>query len=85
MVVVSIVTFKPPHYGAYVFPNWANALGWAIALSSMVMVPVYAAYKFCSLPGSFREVGVCLGLALRSPREHREVSSAHFCAWAVCV
>ncbi|XP_058536188.1 sodium-dependent dopamine transporter isoform X2 [Ochotona princeps] len=55
VVVVSIVTFKPPHYGAYVFPNWANALGWAIALSSMVMVPVYAAYKFCSLPGSFRE------------------------------
>ncbi|VCW69406.1 unnamed protein product, partial [Gulo gulo] len=50
VVVVSIVTFRPPHYGAYIFPEWANALGWAIATSSMSMVPIYAAYKFCSLP-----------------------------------
>ncbi|XP_030669635.1 sodium-dependent dopamine transporter [Nomascus leucogenys] len=55
VVVVSIVTFRPPHYGAYIFPDWANALGWVIATSSMAMVPIYAAYKFCSLPGSFRE------------------------------
>ncbi|XP_033034618.1 sodium-dependent dopamine transporter [Trachypithecus francoisi] len=55
VVVVSIVTFRPPHYGAYIFPDWANALGWVIAASSMAMVPIYAAYKFCSLPGSFRE------------------------------
>uniref|UniRef100_G1RJZ8 Sodium-dependent dopamine transporter n=1 Tax=Nomascus leucogenys TaxID=61853 RepID=G1RJZ8_NOMLE len=56
VVVVSIVTFRPPHYGAYIFPDWANALGWVIATSSMAMVPIYAAYKFCSLPGSFREL-----------------------------
>lgn len=56
VVVVSIVTFRPPHYGDYVFPEWANALGWAIAASSMSMVPIYAAYKFCSLSGSLREV-----------------------------
>ncbi|PNI27656.1 SLC6A3 isoform 1 [Pan troglodytes] len=55
VVVVSIVTFRPPHYGAYIFPDWANALGWVIATSSMAMVPIYAAYKFCSLRGSFRE------------------------------
>ncbi|XP_063475666.1 sodium-dependent dopamine transporter isoform X2 [Symphalangus syndactylus] len=55
VVVVSIVTFRPPHYGAYIFPDWANVLGWVIATSSMAMVPIYAAYKFCSLPGSFRE------------------------------
>uniref|UniRef100_A0A2K5Q8Q6 Transporter n=1 Tax=Cebus imitator TaxID=2715852 RepID=A0A2K5Q8Q6_CEBIM len=55
VVVVSIVTFRPPHYGAYIFPDWANALGWVIATSSMAMVPIYATYKFCSLPGSFRE------------------------------
>ncbi|XP_050001696.1 sodium-dependent dopamine transporter isoform X1 [Alexandromys fortis] len=55
VVVVSIVTFRPPHYGDYIFPDWANALGWIIATSSMAMVPIYATYKFCSLPGSFRE------------------------------
>ncbi|KAG8512412.1 Sodium-dependent dopamine transporter [Galemys pyrenaicus] len=58
VVVVSIVTFRPPHYGTYVFPEWANTLGWTIAASSMSMVPIYAAYKFYSLPGTLREVSV---------------------------
>lgn len=62
VVVVSIVTFRPPHYGAYIFPDWANALGWIIATSSMAMVPIYATYKFCSLPGSFREVSIFKGI-----------------------
>ena len=61
VVVVSIATFRPPHYGAYVFPEWANALGWAIAASSMSVVPIYATYKLCSLPGSSREVRICTG------------------------
>lgn len=75
VVVVSIVTFRPPHYGAYIFPEWANALGWAIATSSMSMVPIYAAYKFCSLPGSLREVRAhtgpspCPGPAVRSQQD----------------
>ncbi|XP_022368179.1 sodium-dependent dopamine transporter [Enhydra lutris kenyoni] len=69
VVVVSIVTFRPPHYGAYVFPEWANALGWAIATSSMSMVPIYAAYKFCSLPGSLREK---LAYAI-TPEQEREL------------
>ncbi|KAM4875286.1 sodium-dependent dopamine transporter [Thomomys bottae] len=55
VVVVSVVTFRPPHYGSYIFPDWANVLGWAIATSSMITVPLYATYKLCSLPGSFRE------------------------------
>ncbi|XP_068932568.1 sodium-dependent dopamine transporter [Petaurus breviceps papuanus] len=55
VVVVSIVTFRPPNYGTYIFPDWANVVGWIIATSSMAMVPIYATYKFCSLPGSFRK------------------------------
>lgn len=62
VVVVSIATFRPPHYGGYIFPEWANALGWTIAASSMSVVPIYAAYKFCSLPGSSREVCIWMGL-----------------------
>ncbi|GAB5567399.1 sodium-dependent dopamine transporter [Prionailurus iriomotensis] len=69
VVVVSVVTFRPPHYGAYAFPKWANALGWAIASSSMCMVPVYAAYKLCSLPGSLREK---LAYAI-TPEQEREL------------
>ncbi|KAK2506495.1 hypothetical protein MC885_008342, partial [Smutsia gigantea] len=70
VVVVSIVTFRPPHYGAYVFPEWANVLGWAIAASSMSMVPIYAAYKFCGLPGSLREK---LAYAITPEKEREQV------------
>ncbi|XP_010855440.1 PREDICTED: sodium-dependent dopamine transporter [Bison bison bison] len=72
VVVVSIATFRPPHYGAYVFPEWANALGWAIAASSMSVVPIYAAYKLCSLPGSSREK---LAYAITPETEHGRVDS----------
>ncbi|TKC39049.1 hypothetical protein EI555_017328, partial [Monodon monoceros] len=70
VVVVSIATFRPPHYGAYIFPEWANALGWTIAASSMSVVPIYAAYKFCSLPGSSREK---LAYAITPEKEHERV------------
>ncbi|KAM7148064.1 sodium-dependent dopamine transporter [Molossus nigricans] len=72
VVVVSIVTFRPPHYGDYIFPEWANVLGWAIAASSMSMVPIYAAYKFCSLPGSLREK---VAYAITPEKEHELVDS----------
>ncbi|MCJ8728484.1 hypothetical protein PDJAM_G00004980 [Pangasius djambal] len=53
MVVVSFATFNPPKYGSYSFPMWANMLGWCLSISSMILVPIYAIYKFCVLPGSF--------------------------------
>uniref|UniRef100_A0A8B9KZ65 Transporter n=1 Tax=Astyanax mexicanus TaxID=7994 RepID=A0A8B9KZ65_ASTMX len=46
MVVVSFATFNPPKYGSYYFPTWANMVGWCLSISSMIMVPLYAIYKF---------------------------------------
>lgn len=70
VVVVSVATSRPPRYGDYVFPEWANALGWAVAASSMCLVPAYAAYKLCSLPGSLREVR-CAPAPPRPHSQHR--------------
>ncbi|XP_078541851.1 sodium-dependent dopamine transporter [Lissotriton helveticus] len=72
VVVVSIVTFNPPVYGSYIFPEWANVIGWFIAISSMAMVPIYAFYKFCRLPGSLREK---LAYAITPEKEHELVDS----------
>uniref|UniRef100_A0A8C2C4S6 Transporter n=1 Tax=Cyprinus carpio TaxID=7962 RepID=A0A8C2C4S6_CYPCA len=58
MVVVSFATFNPPKYGSYYFPTWATMVGWCLSISSMIMVPLYAFYKFCSLPGSFCDVSI---------------------------
>uniref|UniRef100_A0A8C8E389 Transporter n=1 Tax=Oryzias sinensis TaxID=183150 RepID=A0A8C8E389_9TELE len=45
MVVVSFATFNPPNYGSYMFPPWANMLGWCLAMSSMTMVPLYTRWR----------------------------------------
>lgn len=56
MVVVSFATFNPPVYDSYMFPPWANMVGWCLAMSSMTLVPLYAIYKLCTLPGKFCDV-----------------------------
>uniref|UniRef100_A0A672L786 Transporter n=1 Tax=Sinocyclocheilus grahami TaxID=75366 RepID=A0A672L786_SINGR len=70
MVVVSFATFNPPKYGSYYFPTWATMLGWCLSISSMIMVPLYAIYKFCSLPGSFCDK---LAYAITPETEHHLV------------
>ncbi|KAF6079461.1 solute carrier family 6 member 2 [Phyllostomus discolor] len=55
VVVVSIINFKQLTYDDYVFPLWANWVGWGVALSSMTLVPAYVAYKFLSTRGSLWE------------------------------
>nr|XP_057909271.1 sodium-dependent dopamine transporter isoform X2 [Doryrhamphus excisus] len=72
MVVVSFATFNPPNYGFYIFPPWANALGWCLAISSMTMVPLYAFYKLCTLPGKFCDR---LAYAITPETEHHLVDN----------
>uniref|UniRef100_A0A8C6TGN1 Transporter n=1 Tax=Neogobius melanostomus TaxID=47308 RepID=A0A8C6TGN1_9GOBI len=58
VVIASTVTATGLKYDDYVFPYWANVIGWGIAMSSMLLVPVYAVYKFCTVPGTLKEVGI---------------------------
>ncbi|XP_047224619.1 sodium- and chloride-dependent betaine transporter-like [Girardinichthys multiradiatus] len=39
----------------YVYPDWSYALGWTLTLSSVAMVPLWAAGKLCVTRGSFRQ------------------------------
>ena len=68
MVVSSIMSYDSVVYesytlGAYTFPHWASVVGWSIAASSMVAVPVTAVYQLITLPAiNYRQVspGVCI-------------------------
>ncbi|XP_069757664.1 sodium-dependent noradrenaline transporter isoform X2 [Narcine bancroftii] len=61
VVIVSIVKFKPLTYDEYIFPNWANNVGWGIAVSSMSLVPIYAIYKFFTVRGTLKErIAYCI-------------------------
>ncbi|KAM3863781.1 sodium- and chloride-dependent GABA transporter 3-like [Diretmus argenteus] len=39
----------------YMYPDWAYRLGWAMAISSIVPVPIWAIGKFCLTKGNFRQ------------------------------
>lgn len=64
VVIASTLTSSGLKYDDYVFPNWSNVVGWGVAMSSMLFVPVYAIYKFCSVPGTFKEVSNKIYLSL---------------------
>jgi len=50
--------YEPLSYEDYVYPVWANILGWLIACSSIIMIPGMAIYKISSTSGSFIQVSI---------------------------
>lgn len=54
----SLIKYTPLTYNKkYLYPWWGDALGWLLALSSMICIPAWSCYKLSTLKGSFREVG----------------------------
>lgn len=52
IIVYGLIYYEPLQYENYVYPDWANSLGWCIAGSSMSCIPLMAIYKLCVTPGS---------------------------------
>ncbi|KAJ8394892.1 hypothetical protein AAFF_G00042470 [Aldrovandia affinis] len=51
-----VVNYKPLTYNSsYVYPWWGEALGWGLALSSMLCIPISVLYKLLRCKGSLRE------------------------------
>ena len=48
--------YKPLEYDGYIYPTWANVLGWCIAGSSIAMIPTVAIYQILITPGTFCQV-----------------------------
>ncbi|XP_012664765.1 sodium- and chloride-dependent GABA transporter 2 [Otolemur garnettii] len=52
----SLIKYTPLTYNKkYTYPWWGDALGWLLALSSMVCIPSWSFYKLGTLKGPFRE------------------------------
>lgn len=56
IIVYGLMGYEPLTYENYVYPVWANVLGWLIATSSIAMIPGVAIYKIIVTPGSFMQV-----------------------------
>lgn len=50
------MAYEPLTYEEYVYPVWANVLGWLIAMSSVAMIPGIATYKIITTSGTFTQV-----------------------------
>ena len=48
----SWINYKGSSYDDYIFPAWANVLGWCITFSSVVCVPIVAIWKIFHEEGS---------------------------------
>ncbi|XP_074511198.1 sodium- and chloride-dependent GABA transporter 3-like isoform X1 [Sebastes fasciatus] len=67
------VTYQPlASSGGYVYPNWACGLGWAMALSSVVAVPIWAVGKICLTEGTLRQRLLVLWHPVRDPMTNKE-------------
>ncbi|CAH3028536.1 unnamed protein product [Porites evermanni] len=51
----SLVTYSSLKYDDYDYPDWGQAIGWIMALSSIACIPFVMLYKLVTTPGSFKE------------------------------
>jgi hypothetical protein len=49
---------QPLKYENYHYPSWAEWIGWTLALSSILMIPLVAFINILQTPGTFKEVSV---------------------------
>lgn len=68
----NVVMWSPPKYVDYEFPGWTHFVGWLMALSSMLCIPVYAIYKFIISPhpGTWREVSTLFAVVVGGEGYH---------------
>uniref|UniRef100_A0A3Q3J4D2 Transporter n=1 Tax=Monopterus albus TaxID=43700 RepID=A0A3Q3J4D2_MONAL len=53
----SLIKYTPLKYNnTYVYPWWGYVIGWLLALSSMVCIPLWMAYKICTTHGTLQEI-----------------------------
>ncbi|KAK0055042.1 sodium-dependent dopamine transporter, partial [Biomphalaria pfeifferi] len=54
IIVFGLVNHKPMEHEGYVYPLYANVLGWTIALSSILCIPGFAIYSILRAKGPLR-------------------------------
>ena len=56
ILIYGFIDYAPASFGDYVFPPWAEAIGWTLAMVSIAVIFVYIAWYLASSEGSFKEV-----------------------------
>lgn len=87
-LICSFLNYQPlKSRGGYVYPDWSHHLGLAMALSSMVVIPIYAVVKLCFTKGTLKQVWVNLWNTLQlllSPSLIILANKLIFCLTSCC-
>ncbi|KFO11159.1 Sodium- and chloride-dependent glycine transporter 1, partial [Balearica regulorum gibbericeps] len=51
ILIFTVIQYRPISYNDYVYPTWAISIGFLMALSSVICIPIYAIYKVCRSEG----------------------------------
>ena len=52
----AIIDYGPPEYGSYLYPQWAQLLGWLTSASILAWIPGIAIYEVCRQEGDIKQV-----------------------------
>ncbi|XP_042898063.1 sodium- and chloride-dependent glycine transporter 1 isoform X2 [Parasteatoda tepidariorum] len=55
LLLFIVINHKPVTYGTYEYPGWSIALGWMIALCSILPIPVIAVVQVLKAKGTFKQ------------------------------
>lgn len=58
VVVFGLIYQEPLKYNDYMYPSWAEWMGWALALSSILMIPMFMILQLFQAPGTLKEVKI---------------------------
>lgn len=66
VIVFGLLYHEPLQYNDYHYPGWAEWIGWTLAMSSILMIPLFAIIQLIKTPGTLKEVcAVCYILIVR--------------------
>ncbi|XP_045505160.1 sodium-dependent noradrenaline transporter-like [Colias croceus] len=72
VVVFGLLYQQPLQYQHYKYPAWAEVLGWGLACSSILMIPLVAIFKLATTPGTCRQRIAC---CISPESEHEAIRS----------
>ncbi|KAJ8316545.1 hypothetical protein KUTeg_005902 [Tegillarca granosa] len=62
-----MISYKPPNYGTYIYPGYAQVIGWTVASIPIISIPVYIVIQLKHAPGTSLYEKLCVSLR---PNEH---------------
>ncbi|KAG8436985.1 hypothetical protein GDO86_007899, partial [Hymenochirus boettgeri] len=52
ILIFTVIQYQPIKYNNYIYPDWAITLGFLMAMSSVICIPVYALFKIWNSDGN---------------------------------